>query len=297
MSWMWSFQHEKHVTIFAFSSFSLLAVLLLHYLRLYLDLIAPPSLSSLMTASRADRQIYLHWWREGKREEKVISKGPVCRAAQTRAGGAWSELRPCGSSPYRAYLSLCCPWASEFSAGWDQSLTRLTQSHISLSGGIESRRRGLWPALVPAAQQQFHKASDLFFPYITFLLEPLMSQAPAFHLHPELTRRGQSARRKIEWLYFASPKRWTCTVSIMTLLGSEHSVLIRSKFRSGKSPEGSVWEFCPVAVLLLSGGVDGAFTGRSLYTNNETGVCVCVWVKYWCSEGYQREAVRGQRIS
>lgn len=140
--WIWSFQHGNHVNAFAFPCFSLLAVLLLHYLRLYLDLIAPPSLSSLMTASRADRQIYLHWWREGKREEKVISEGPGCPAAQTRAGGAWSELRPCGSSPSRAYLSMCCPWASEFSVGWDQSLTRLTQSHISLSGGNRKQKTG-----------------------------------------------------------------------------------------------------------------------------------------------------------
>lgn len=36
------------------------------------------------------------------------------------------------------------------------------------------------------------------------------------------------------WLCFATFEHWNCTVSIMTLLGSEHSILIRSKFRSGK---------------------------------------------------------------
>lgn len=68
-------------SISAFSSFSLLAVLLLHYLCLCLDLIAPP-LSSLMTASRADRQIYLHWWRKGRREEEIISRGPSAQPSR-----------------------------------------------------------------------------------------------------------------------------------------------------------------------------------------------------------------------
>ena len=98
-----------------------------------------------------------------------------------------------------------------------------------------------------------------------------MSRAAASHLHLELTRRGQSACRKSEWLHSASPKRWTCTVSIMTLLGSEHSVLIRSKFRSGKSPVGSVWKFCPLAV---AGPLGRCRRGIYRRKQQETGVCV-----------------------
>lgn len=240
-----------------------------------------------MTASRADSQIYLHWWREGKREEKVISEGPVCSRTDRGRRGlertlAMRLLPVQGISLSVLFLGLrLLSWMGP----------KLDQTHTvphQPLGGIESRRQGLGPGLTPAAPPRFHKASDLFFPYITFLLEALMSQAPASHLHPELTRRGQSACRKIEWLHSASAEHWTCTLSIMTLLGSEHSVLIRSKFRSGKSP--GVWKLSPIALLVPSGDGGGALTGKSLYTSRATGVCV----KYWCSEGYQREAGRGQ---
>lgn len=175
------FQHWKVVTISAFPSFSLLAVLLLHYLRLYLDLITP-SLYSSMMANRADRQIYLHWWRKGRKEEEVISRGPSNQPRRL-----WQAEQTVWLLPIQGIsLSLCSPWASEFSARWDQSLTRLTQSHVSLSG-IGSRR-------LSCSQHSHRLLIDstkpvIYFPYITFPLEHLMKQAATFHLHPELTRR------------------------------------------------------------------------------------------------------------
>lgn len=188
LSILYFFQHWKVVTISAFPSFSPLAVLLLHYLCLYLDLIAPP-LSSSITANRAERQMYLHWWRKGRKEEEVISRGP---SAQPRR--LWQAEQTVWLLPIQGIsLSLCSPWASEFSAGWDQSLTRLTQSYISLSG-IGSRRHSLQPALTPAADR-FHKASDLFSLH-HFSTRALDEAGCYISSSSRADQEGQSAHRK-----------------------------------------------------------------------------------------------------
>lgn len=71
-----------------------------------------------MTASRADRQIYLHWWQGRKK-----SSAKPCPASGLRQAGLRGN--PDRLAPPRAgHISLCCPWpCSEISARWDQSFT------------------------------------------------------------------------------------------------------------------------------------------------------------------------------
>lgn len=208
-----------------------MAVLLLHYLCLYLDLFVSLSLA----VSRADRQIYLHRWRG---RDEIIS--PACPASGLWQAGLWGNPG-CVAPPQAGHIPLCCPRAgSQFSAWWDQSLSRLTQSQISLSERAGQQKTGSAATLHTGCfPQRFHKASDLFFLTPHFFLSHWWGRLLCLI---SIQRRpgGSKCVPHLEWPYLASLKHWTCTINIMTLLGSEHSILIRSKFRSGKSDNHSV---------------------------------------------------------
>lgn len=184
----WCFQQWKVVTISAFPSFSFLALLLLHNLRLYLDLIAP-LLSSLMTASRADRQIYLHWWRNGRREE-VISRGP---STQPHRLGKEEQTLSMWLLPIQGIsLSVLSLGLSVLS--WLGPKLEQTQSPTSASQGTESRRQGLQPALT-LAPDRFHKASDLFSLH-HFSTRTLDEAGCCISSSSRADREGQSSHRK-----------------------------------------------------------------------------------------------------
>lgn len=85
---------------------------------IFLFLSNPPPPSSLMTVSRADRQIYLYRWQGRKK-----SSAKPCPASRLRQAWLWGN--PGQLAPPRAgHIPLCCPWpCSELSARWDQSFT------------------------------------------------------------------------------------------------------------------------------------------------------------------------------
>lgn len=75
------------------------------------------SLSTLMTASRADRQIYLPWWQGRKK-----SSAKPCPASGSDRRGLRGN--PCCLAPPPAgHISVCSPWPAQSSATWDQSLS------------------------------------------------------------------------------------------------------------------------------------------------------------------------------
>lgn len=92
-----------------------------------------------MTGGRADRQIYLHRWQRGRRgtsHRPIPLSGP--RGPRGRAGLGRKTLCRFGLLPEQGISLPPLGPCSEFSAGWDRSLSgpRLTHSHhISLSGG------------------------------------------------------------------------------------------------------------------------------------------------------------------
>lgn len=95
----------------------------------------------------------------------------------------------------------------------------------------------------------------------------------------------------------------------MTLLGSEHSILIRSKFRSGKSPDDSVWKLCLLCCSSQQPGKTNVNTWhlQAILHTLISKLCWHLWwalqftqayrcVINWCSEENQREAGWGQEI-
>lgn len=149
-------------------------------------------LSSLMTANTADRQIYLHWWREGRREEKVISRG---LSDQPRRLGKAGLAANSGfmAPPHTGHISLCAvpgPQSSQLDGtkAWPDSY-----GPTSASRGIESRR----PEDSHRLMTEIPQSQWFIFPSITLTIEPLMRQAAASHRHPEPTGRvkGRASNR------------------------------------------------------------------------------------------------------
>lgn len=165
-------------------------------------------LSPLMTVSRADRQIYLHWWQG--RKKSSAKPCPASGLWQAGLRGNPDRLAP----PRAGHISLCCPWpCSELSARWDQSFTgpqTHTLPHQPL--GEKDQKRGgrkrkqhreqRAAASVHTGWEKHKKKASVFvffpfFSYTSFLLELLMRQAGSAPSHLILAPRGGRGARSV----------------------------------------------------------------------------------------------------
>lgn len=169
-----------------------------------------------------------------------------------------------------------------------------SHSPTSVSRGDREQKTGaLGPGLAPAAPPRFLKASDLFFPYITFPLRGL-DESGFLHLifiqswpggvKVHATKSNDFILHLLSagpvllalWLFWAPNTPYWYEASSDQVSHLASGISVRSH---GWSPQEMAAGHCQA----------------NASTWAEQQVCVCVCVKYGCSEGYQREVDGGQR--